>query len=185
MIKCTDICELNNDQIKTIKEKGWCFFTECDEGGSYYNRGYNIVNRIGYVVCSEWVEQDYFESYESFTKTMEYDDGFGALVRETLEPLEDKCYVFLIKNPAHYTFEQVWTNKGLEKAKEIAKLRYGKYKPQYFDGKDHYEKMDKIITSHNEKVRKCTNEATKLLEENGFEIISDGFKVRKKRKGRK
>ncbi len=28
---------------------------------------------------------------------------------------------FLVKNPANYHFEQIWTNKGLEKAIEILK----------------------------------------------------------------
>ena len=65
-----------------------------------------------------------------------------------LSPLEDKCYVFLIKNPVKYHFEQIWTNKGLAYAKEMAKSRF-KDNVKYYP-KDQFDKMNKLIKCHNE-----------------------------------
>lgn len=178
MIKYMEISDLNNDQAKAIREKGYCFFTEHDSGGTYYNRGFSFVNRIGYIVFSEDVGVDYINSYEELNKIASYDDGFDKLVREFLEPIEDKCYVFLVKNPANYHFEQIWTNKGLEHAKETAKLRFREFKHTYYERKD-YDKMEKLIIRHNKKVEKDTKEAIELLNANGFKVVSHTFAVLK------
>ena len=146
MIKYMEISELNADQSRAIKENGWCVFTECDEGGSYFNKGFSWVNRIGYIILSENVDTDYINSYGELHKIASYDGDFDTLVRKILEPLKDECYVFLIKEPAWYHFEQVWTNKGLSAAKELANIRYGKYKPTYYEKKD-YDAMQKSMVT--------------------------------------
>lgn len=173
MIRYMEISKLNNDQSRAIRENGWCIFTECDCGGTYYNKGCTLVNRIGYIIFSENVDVDYIDSYNDLSKIASYDDDFDKSVREILKPIEDKCYVFLVKEPAHYHFEQVWTNKGLENAKEIAKLRFG-YNHQFYEPED-YDKMDKLINTHNNKVKKDTEKAVNLLKENGFKVVSDRF----------
>ena len=173
MIKYMEISELNNDQAKVIKENGWCVFTECDSGGTYYNKGFAWANRIGYIIFSENVDVDYINSYDELNKIASDDSDFDKLVREILKPIEDKCYVFLVKDPAYYHFEQVWTNKGLTHAKETAKLRF-RHKHQYYESKD-YDKMDKLINQHNSKVRKDTEKAVELLKANGFKVVSSCF----------
>lgn len=174
MIKYMEITDLNSDQAKVIKENGWCVFTECAESSSYYNKGFSWANRIGYVIFSENVDVDYIDSYKELNEIASYDSEFNKLVREILKPIEDKCYVFLVKNPANYHFEQVWTNKGLEHAKETAKLRFRYYKHTYYESKD-YDKMEKLINNHNSKVRKDTEKAIALLKENGFKVVSESF----------
>ena len=169
------ISELNSDQNKVIKEKGWCVFTECDQGGSYYTKGFAWANRIGYIIFSENVEKEAIESYSELNKIASYDDDFDKAVRETLNPLANECYVFLVKDPANYHFEQVWTNKGLAHAKEIAKLRF-RFKHTYYESKD-YDKMEKLIHKHNQKVKNDTEKAIKLLKENGFTVVSANFAV--------
>lgn len=175
MIKYMEISELNNDQAKVIRENGWCLFTECDCGGTYYSKGFAWANRIGYIIFSESVDVDDINSYEELNKIASYDSDFDKSVREILKPIEDKCYVFLVKNPAHYHFEQVWTNRGLEHAKEIAKLRFG-HKHQYYESGT-YDKMDKLISQHNSKVRRDTEKAVALLKANGFKVVSTNFAV--------
>lgn len=178
MIKYTEIVDLNADQARLIREKGWCVFTECAEGSSYYNKGFSWANRIGYVILSEEIDVDYIDSCGELNKIASYDSDFAKLVREVLDPIKDKCYVFLVKDPAHYHFEQVWTNKGLEHAKETAKLRFVRFKHEYYESKD-YDKMDKIINQHNAKVRRDTEKAVALLKENGFRVVSKEFAVLK------
>lgn len=177
MIKYMEMSELNNDQIKVIKEKGWCIFTECDSDGTYYNKGLAWANRIGYIIFSEDVDVDYIDSYRELNNIASEDNDFNKFVREILEPIEDKCYVFLVQDPANYYFEQVWTNKGLEHAKETAKLRF-KHKHRYYESKD-YDKMNKFINQHNSKVREDTKKAVELLNANGFKVVSDVFAVLK------
>lgn len=173
MIKYMEISELNNDQAKIIKENGWCVFTECDSGGTYYNKGFTWVNRIGYIIFSENVDVDYINSYGELNKIASHDREFDKTVREILKPIEDKCYVFLVKDPAYYHFEQVWTNKGLEHAKETAKLRFA-FKHTYYESED-YDKMHKLIDAHNNKVKRDTKKAVELLKANGFKVVSNNF----------
>ena len=172
MIKYMGISELNTDQAKIIKENGWCVFTECDEGGAYFNKGFSWVNRVGYTILSENIDVDYINSYNDLNKLASYDSVFAKTVREILKPIEDKCYVFLVKDPAYYHFEQVWTNKGLEQAKEIAKLKFIGFKHEYYED---YDKMHKLIDRHNAKVRRDTEKALDLLRENGFRVASKNF----------
>ena len=176
MIKYMEISDLNNDQAKVIKDNGWCVFTECDSGGTYYSRGFAWANRIGYIILSEFVDVKCINSYNELNKIASYDDDFNKAVREILKPIEDKCYVFLVKDPARYHFEQVWTNKGLEHAKETAKLRFIGYEHQYYNTKD-YDKMHKLINEHNSKVKQDTENAVNLLRENGFNVVSKNFAV--------
>ena len=178
MIKYMEISDLNNDQAKAIREKGWCFFTECADGSSYFNKGFSLLNRIGYIVISEDVDVDYINSYNELYKIASYDDEFDKLAREILEPIKGKCYVFLIKDPENYHFSQVWTNKGLEHAKETAKYRFGCFKHTYYESKD-FDKMDKLINRHNNKVKRDTEAALNLLKENGFKVVSKKFAVLK------
>ena len=112
-------------------------------------------------------------SHKELNKIATYDDAFDKLVREKLLPVADKCYVFLVKNPANYHFEQIWTNKGLEKAIEIAKLRF-RFKHTYYNSKD-YDKMENLILKHNRKVKKDTEKAVEVLKANGFKVVSDRF----------
>lgn len=173
MIKYMEISDLNSDQVKVIKENGWCLFTECDEGGTYYNKGSAWVNRVGYIIFSEEVNITYIDSYAELNDIAFYSDEFDKAVRKVLKPIEDKCYVFLVKDPANYHFEQIWTNKGLPHAYGIAKLRF-RYKHQYYESKD-YGKMERLINRHNSKVRKDTEKAIELLKENGFKVVSELF----------
>jgi len=80
-----------------------------------------------------------------------------------------------VKDPANYHFEQVWTNKGLSHAKEIAKLRF-RFKHTYYESKD-YDKMEKLIHKHNQKVKNDTEKVVNLLKENGFTVVSANFAV--------
>lgn len=173
MVKYTEISDLNGDQIELINKNGWCIFTECDGDGTYWHKGIHYVNRIGYVILSEDVDMEDINSYKELNKIATYDDAFDKLVREKLSPATDKCYVFLVKNPANYHFEQIWTNKGLEKAKETAKLRF-KFKHTYYESKD-YDKMENLILRHNRKVQKDTEKAVEVLKANGFKIVSERF----------
>ena len=134
-VKYMQKSELNKDQIKVIKDKGWCIFTECDCEGSHYIKGVALVNRIGYIIFSENVDTDYISSYKELNKIASEDFNFDKEVRAALNPIEDKCYVFLVKNPARYTLEQVWTNKGLTEAKNMADARF-KFEHIYFESKD-------------------------------------------------
>ena len=173
MIKYMDISDINIDQRRAIKENGWCVFTECNSEGTYYRKGFAWVNRIGYIILSEDVDIDDINSYEELNAIASYDDDFETEVREVLTPIEDKCYVFLVKDPANYRFEQVWTNKGLEYAKAIAKTQF-RHKCLYYESKD-YDKMEKLIHKHNSKVRRDTEKAINLLKENGFKVVSQNF----------
>mgnify|MGYP003239744403 CR=1 FL=1 len=173
MVKYAEISDLNNNQIKLINKNGWCIFTECDGDGTYWHKGMHCVNRIGYIILSENIDVEDINSYKELNKIATYDDVFDKMVREKLSPVADKCYVFLVKNPANYHFEQIWTNKGLEKAKEIAKLRF-EFKHTYYDSKD-YDKMENLIFRHNCKVRKDTEKAIEILKANGFKVVSDRF----------
>lgn len=173
MVKYTEISDLNNDQIELINKNGWCIFTECDGNGTYWHKGIHWVNRIGYVILSENVDIEDINSHKELNKLATYDDSFDELVREKLLPVADKCYVFLVKNQANYHFEQIWTNKGLKKAIEIAKLRF-RFKHTYYDSKD-YDKMENLILKHNRKVKKDTEKAVEVLKANGFKIVSERF----------
>ena len=152
-IKYANIVNLNSDQAREIKKKGWCFFTECDGDGSYFRRGFALVNSIGYIVFSKNIQQDDIYGYDELNKIAEYDDGFNDEVQKALSPLEDKCYVFLVRDPARYRFEQIWTNKGLSEAKKRANARYGKYQPMYYNGSDNYNEMHRIIYEYNKTLK--------------------------------
>ena len=122
---------------------------------------------------SEDIDVEDINSYNALNKIATYDDDFNDMVRKKLSPVEDKCYVFLVKDPANYHAEQVWTNKGLEKAKEIAKRRFG-FKCTYYESKD-YGKMQNLILRHNCKVLKDTERAIEVLKANGFKVVSREF----------
>lgn len=173
MLKYASVTAVNTDQIRLIKKNGWCIFTECDSEGTYWHKGIHWVNSVGYIVISEDIDVEDINSYNELDKIAEYDDDFDNLVREKLKPIEDKCYVFLVKDPANYHFGQIWTNKGLEEAKEKAKLRF-RFKHVYYESKD-YDKMDKLIHRHNSKVRRDTEKAIEVLKENGFKVVSEKF----------
>lgn len=177
MKKYMEMVDLNSDQRKVIKEKGWCVFTECVDGGTYFNKGYSWINRIGYIIISEDVDVDFIDSYSELHKIATYDSNFEKEVRKILNPIKDECYVFLVKEPECYHFDQVWTNKGLDEAKEIAKLRF-RYKHQYYEQED-YEKMHKLIDRHNNKVKRDTEKAIELLKIHGFRVVSKDFAVLK------
>lgn len=174
-IKFCEISDLNTDQMRLIEDMGWCLFTHQDEGGSYFTKGTSIVNRIGYIVFSAPVNYQVIDSYEELISIAKEDADFRKEVLNTLNPIEDKCYVFLVKDPAKYSFEQVWTNKGLEKAKEIAKTRF-RYPHKYYERKD-YDKMEKIISQYNTQLAATTEKAKQLLAENGFTVVSANFGV--------
>lgn len=173
MLKYAEISDLNCDQANLIRKNGWCFFTECDGGGTYWHKGFHRVNRVGYIVLSENIETEDINSPKELKKIAEFDNSFNDLVMEKLLPLADKCYVFLVKDPANYHFEQIWTNEGLEKAKEIAKLRFS-FKYKYYE-KDEFNKMDKLIDRHNRKIEKDTAKAIEILQTNGFKVVSQKF----------
>lgn len=173
MLKYANVSDLNADQIRLIEKNKWCIFTECDGNGTYWLKGIHWVNRIGYIILSEDVDIEDINSYEELDKIAAYGNDFNNIVRDTLSPIEDKCYVFLVKNPANYHFEQIWTNKGLEKAKEMAKLRFG-FKCTYYESKD-YDKMENLILRHNRKVQKDTEKAIEVLRANGFTVVSERF----------
>lgn len=168
-----EVSELNEEQKRAILENGWCFYTHQDEGSSYFGKGTHVVNRIGYIVFSAPVNFSYINSYKELTAIAKEDEEFGTKVREVLSPIKDKCYVFLVKDPAKYSFEQVWTNKGLDKAKEIAKTRF-RYPHKYYERKD-YDKMEKIISQYNTQLAATTEKAKQLLAENGFTVVSANF----------
>lgn len=136
-------------------------------------KGIHWVNRIGYIVLSEDVDVENINSYEELDKIAAYDNDFNNIVRNTLSPIEDKCYVFLVKDPANYRFEQIWTNKGLKKAKEKAKQRFG-FKCTYYEAKN-CDRMDNLILKHNHKVEKDTEKAIEILRANGFTVVSERF----------
>ena len=114
-----------------------------------YKKGLAWEDRIGYVIFSESVDAEAIDG-SAIGDYGTYDYEFESEVKQMLSPLEDKCYVFLIKNPVRYRFEQIWANKGLEYAKEMAKSRF-KDNVKYYP-KDQFDKMDKLIKCHNEKV---------------------------------
>lgn len=169
-----EIDSLNADQSNLITANGWQVFTECDEGSSYYQKGYAWVNRIGYIIFSEAVDRNYINSYKELNSIAAHDNEFEETVRSLLKPIEDKCYVFLVKNPAYYHLEQIWTNKGLDDAKRLAKLRFAKFKHKYYKSAD-YDKMQQLIEKHNAKVKTDTDKAIALLQANGFSVVSQNF----------
>lgn len=173
MNKYMEISELNSDQVKVIRENGWCIFTECDCEGTYYRKGFAWANRIGYIILSESVDVDDINSCETLNHIATYDDEFDAAVRKVIMPIADICYLFLVKDPARYYVEPVWTNKGLAYAKEIAKLKF-RHKHQYYESKDYY-KMEQLMNQHNMKVQKDTDTAIALLNANGFKVVSGNF----------
>lgn len=178
MKKYMSITHLNSDQLKRIEEKGWCVFTECDDDGTYYHKGLHWVNRVGYIILSQNVEKTDLCTSIDLEKIAKYDEDFEKLVNEELKPIEDKCYVFLVKNPARDSFAQIWTNKGLEEAKKLSNLKFS-FPHKYFEKED-YEKMNKIIRTHNQKVEKDTMTAKSLLAQAGFIVVSKEFAVNRK-----
>lgn len=172
MIKYASKTMLNHDQIDEIKKNGWSFFTMCDEGGVYYRKGFAWINRIGYIIFSENVDQEHIDGDE-LDKIAIYDEDFKENVQKILDPIEDKCYIFLVKDPAKYRFEQVWTNAGLDGAKKNAKSRF-RFRHKYYDSKD-FPKMHKIINDYNNKVKKDTEAAISLLKVNGYTVVSENF----------
>ena len=179
MIKYMEITDLNKDQASVIKENGWCVFTECAEGSSYFNKGFTWANRIGYIIFSEDPGVDYIDSWNELHKIAESDDEFAKEVNALLKPIEDKCYVFLRKDPARYQSKQVWTNEGLEDAKKQANF-WDKFKCEYY-AKEDFDKMHKKIDRHNNKVKRDTEKALEILRANGFEVVSENFAALKKR----
>lgn len=173
MVKYAEVSDLNADQIKIIEKNKWCIFTVCDGDGTYWHKGIHWVNRIGYIVLSEDIDAEDINSYKELNKIATYDGAFDKLVREELSPVANKCYVFLVKDPANYHFEQIWTNKGLEKAKETAKFRF-RFKHTYYESKD-YGKMNSLILRHNRKVQKDTEKAVEVLRASGFKVVSERF----------
>ena len=148
-MKYTELSCLNNDQVSVIRNNGWCVFTECDEGGSYYNKGFSLVNRIGYIIFSENVKEEHINSFNELEKIASYDESFQQEVMEQIDCLRDICYLFLVKNPKCYNISQVWTNKGCEFAKELAAKRF-MHDTEYIPS----EKTDdfvKIMYEHNSK----------------------------------
>ena len=178
MIKYMEITDLNKDQTSIIKENGWCVFTECAESNSYFNKGFTWANRIGYIIFSEDPGVDYIDSWSELHEIATSDYFFRDEVKALLDPIKDECYVFLRKNPAKYWFKQVWTNKGLEYAKEQA--TYDKFKCEYYAEED-FDKMHKKIDRHNNKVKRDTEKALEILRANGFEVVSENFAAWKKR----
>ena len=180
MIKYAEISDLNCDQVKLIQKNGWCFFTECDGEETYWHKGFHKGNRVGYIVLSKDIEMEDINSPKKLKKIAKFDNSFNDLVMEKLLPLADKCYVFLVKDPANYHFEQIYTNEGLEKAKEIIKLRFS-FKCKYYE-KEEYRKMVKLIDRHNRKVEKGTAKAIEILQANGFKVVSQNFAAIRKEK---
>lgn len=170
MLKYMEIEALNSDQVKAIYNKGWSFYTECDCEGTYYQKYFQRVNRIGYIILSDDIDIDYIDDINTIA---EYSDDFSNEVLSIINPLKDVCYIYLIKRPEKYFFEQVWTNKGLEKSKEIAKFRY-RWPVKYYESKD-YDKMHSLIKKHNKKVKQQTEKAIECLLKNGFSVISENF----------
>ena len=149
-MKYMEINDLNKDQVALAESKGWCIYTQVEDAcGLIYKKGLAWANRIGYVIFSESVDAEAIDG-SAIGDYGTYDYEFESEVKQMLSPLEDKCYVFLIKNPVRYRFEQIWANKGLEYAKEMAKSRF-KDNVKYYP-KDQIDKMDKLIKCHNEKV---------------------------------
>ena len=87
MLKYAEISELNCDQANLIRKSGWCFFTECDGGGTYWHKGFHRVNRVGYIVLSENIETEDINSPKELKKIAEFDNSFNDLVMEKLLPL--------------------------------------------------------------------------------------------------
>lgn len=177
MVKYTEISDLNADQVKIIEKNKCYIFTEHtdDDGGIYWRKGMHWVNRIGYIILSENIDTEIIYSYKELSKIATYDETFNKKIREKLLPVADKYYAFLVKDPANYHIEEIWTNKGLEKAKEVAKLRF-RFKHAYYEQND-YDKMYDLALRHNRKVEKDTNRAVEILKENGFKVVSDKFAV--------
>lgn len=149
-MKYMEINDLNKDQVALAESKGWCIYTQVEDAcGLIYKKGLAWANRIGYVIFSESVDAEAIDG-SAIGDYGTYDYEFESEVKQMLSPLEDKCYVFLIKNPVRYRFEQIWANKGLEYAKEMAKSRF-KDNVKYYP-KDQFDKMDKLIKCHNKKV---------------------------------
>lgn len=123
-MKYMEINDLNKDQVALAESKGWCIYTQVEDAcGLIYKKGLAWANRIGYVIFSESVDAEAIDG-SAIGDYGTYDYEFESEVKQMLSPLEDKCYVFLIKNPVRYRFEQIWANKGLEYAKEMAKSRF-------------------------------------------------------------
>lgn len=149
-MKYMEINDLNKDQVALAESKGWCIYTQVEDAcGLIYKKGLAWANRIGYVIFSESVDAEAIDG-SAIGDYGTYNDEFESEVKQMLSPLEDKCYVFLIKNPVKYHFEQIWTNKGLRYAREMAKSSF-KDNVKYYP-KDQFNEMDKLIKCHNEKV---------------------------------
>lgn len=137
-MKYMEINDLNKDQVALAESKGWCIYTQVEDAcGLIYKKGLAWANRIGYVIFSESVDAEAIDG-SAIGGYGTYDYEFESEVKQMLSPLEDKCYVFLIKNPVRYRFEQIWANKGLEYAKEMAKSRF-KDNVKYYP-KDQFDK---------------------------------------------
>ena len=145
-----EINDLNKDQVVLAESKGWCIYTQVEDAcGLIYKKGLAWANRIGYAIFSEPVDAESIDD-SAIGDYGTYDYDFESEVIQLLSPLEDKCYVFLIKNPVKYYFEQIWTNKGVAYAREMAKSSF-KDNIKYYP-KDQFNEMDKLIKFHNEKV---------------------------------
>ena len=175
-IKYADVTDLNNDQVDLLKSKGYSFFTECDEGGeSYYNKNFSWANRIGYLVFESEPEEDYFNSYKELSKVAEFDEDFNEEVHELINPIKDECYLFYLENSDKniYTFNQVWTNKGVDKAKEIAKDRYYAYPTCVLITDENREYYENKVHDARRQIDRNRNDVKRILKENGFEISGD------------
>ena len=110
-MKYMEINDLNKDQVALAESKGWCIYTQVEDAcGLIYKKGLAWANRIGYVIFSESVDAEAIDG-SAIGDYGTYDYEFESEVKQMLSPLEDKCYVFLIKNPVRYRFEQIWANK--------------------------------------------------------------------------
>ena len=115
-MKYMEINKLNKDQVALAESKGWCIYTQVEDAcGWVYRKGLAWANRIGYVIFSEPVDAEAIDDF-AIGDYGTYDYDFESEVKQILSPLEDKCYVFLIKNPVKYHFEQILNRFGPIKA---------------------------------------------------------------------
>lgn len=150
-MKYMEINDLNKDQVALAESKGWCIYTQVEDAcGCVYRKGLAWAKPNW--LCHIFLEPVDAEAIDDFAigDYGTYDYEFESEVKQMLSPSEDKCYVFLIKNPSKYHFEQIWTNKGLAYAKEMAKSSF-KDNVKYYP-KDQFDKMDRLIKCHNKKV---------------------------------
>lgn len=173
-MKFAEISDLNNDQVRIIRDNGWCIFTEHDECGSYYQKGLHIVNRIGYVVFDTEPNCDYINSYEELGKMATEDRNFILEVASKIDPYRDVCYGFLIEdyNNNICKIDHIWTNKDEKEAKRLLKARYssGKLKLTRVTDRNR-DRLESLVKEHNKERERAKKDAIALLEQNGYKVI--------------